>query len=77
MNGDGIVDTFWIIYAGVGQEAGGGALGEFALWSHSSDVRYYFGGWDSGLRWRQCRSDRMIFMSVRIPCSLKQPMWVS
>jgi immune inhibitor A len=43
-NGDHIMDTFWIIYAGVGQEAGGGALGEFALWSHSSDVRYYFPG---------------------------------
>ncbi len=27
----------------MGQEAGGGALEEFALWSHSSDTRYYFG----------------------------------
>jgi immune inhibitor A len=44
MNEDGLVDTFWIIYAGVGQEAGGGAQGDFALWSHSSDTRYYFGG---------------------------------
>lgn len=44
MNTDGLVDTFWIIYAGVGQEAGGGAQGDFALWSHSSDTRYYFGG---------------------------------
>ncbi len=44
MNEDGLVDTFWIIYAGVGQEAGGGAQGNFALWSHSSDTRYYFGG---------------------------------
>ncbi len=43
-NGDGIVDTFWVIYAGVGQEAGGGALQEFALWSHSSDASYYYGG---------------------------------
>jgi immune inhibitor A len=43
-NADGLVDTFWIIYSGVGQEAGGGAQGDFALWSHSSDTRYYFLG---------------------------------
>jgi immune inhibitor A len=40
-DGDQIVDTFWLIHAGVGQEAGGGAQGGFALWSHSSDLRYY------------------------------------
>jgi immune inhibitor A len=38
--GDGYLDTFWLFYAGEGQEAGGGALGTFALWSHSSDLRY-------------------------------------
>jgi immune inhibitor A len=40
-NQDGILDTFWIIHAGMGQEAGGGEQGSFALWSHSSDVRNY------------------------------------
>ena len=38
-NGDGVVDSLWIIHAGMGQEAGGGPQGEFALWSHSSDLR--------------------------------------
>jgi immune inhibitor A len=40
-NDDGVVDTFWVIHAGMGQEAGGGEQGPFALWSHSSDVRNY------------------------------------
>ena len=40
-NRDGIVDTFWVIHAGAGQEGGGGAEGEFSLWSHSSDTRNY------------------------------------
>ena len=38
-NGDGVVDSLWIIHAGMGQEAGGGPQGEYALWSHSSDLR--------------------------------------
>lgn len=41
-NHDGFLDTFWIIHAGVGQEAGGGEEGTFAIWSHSSDLRYSF-----------------------------------
>jgi immune inhibitor A len=40
-DGDQIVDTFWIIHAGAGEEVGGGAQGDFAIWSHSSDLRYY------------------------------------
>ena len=32
---DGIVDTTWIIHAGVGEESGGGAQGDTAIWSHS------------------------------------------
>ncbi|KPL79904.1 hypothetical protein ADN01_13355 [Levilinea saccharolytica] len=40
-NKDGLVDTFWMIHAGMGQEAGGGAQGDDSIWSHSSDVRYY------------------------------------
>lgn len=40
-NQDGIIDTFWLIHAGCGQEAGGGAEEEFAIWSHSSDLRNY------------------------------------
>lgn len=38
-NGDGVVDSLWIIHAGMGQEAGGGLQGDYALWSHSADLR--------------------------------------
>ena len=40
-NDDGILDTFWVIHAGMGQEAGGGEQGTFSIWSHSSDLRNY------------------------------------
>ncbi len=32
---DGYIDTFQSVHAGEGEEAGGGALGETAIWSHS------------------------------------------
>lgn len=48
-NQDGIIDTFWLIHAGCGQEAGGGAEGEFAIWSHSSDLRNY-SNWPDGYK---------------------------
>ncbi|MGB4979765.1 MAG: M6 family metalloprotease domain-containing protein [Anaerolineae bacterium] len=35
---DGIVDHYMIAHAGVGNEAGGGAEGEFSIWAHSWDV---------------------------------------
>lgn len=38
-NGDGVVDSLWIIHAGMGEEAGGGPQGAYALWSHSGDLR--------------------------------------
>ncbi len=41
---DGVIDTLWIIHAGRGQEAGGGAEGEASIWSHSTDLRYYIQG---------------------------------
>jgi immune inhibitor A len=40
-NHDGVIDTFWIIHAGMGEEAGGGAEGPFAIWSHSWDLRAF------------------------------------
>jgi immune inhibitor A len=40
---DGFVDTLWIIHAGRGQEAGGGAEGEDSIWSHSSKLQSYSG----------------------------------
>jgi len=40
-NKDGILDTFWTIHAGVGEEALGGAQGEFAIWANSFDLRAY------------------------------------
>ena len=48
-DGDGVLDTFWLIYAGMGQEGGGGSLGTYALWSHSSDLRYY-AAWPEGYK---------------------------
>jgi immune inhibitor A len=35
-NGDGVVDSLWLIHAGMGEEEGGGVQGEFSIWSHSS-----------------------------------------
>lgn len=35
---DGVVDHLMIIHAGMGQEAGGGVLGDDSIWSHSSSV---------------------------------------
>ena len=40
-DGDGFIDTLWIIHAGRGQEAGGGVEGEDSIWSHSSSLVYY------------------------------------
>ncbi len=37
-NADGIVDNFTVLHAGMGQEAGGGAQGELAIWSHASII---------------------------------------
>jgi M6 family metalloprotease-like protein len=48
-NHDGVVDTFWIIHAGMGQEAGGGTQGQFAIWSHSYDLRK-FDQWTNGYK---------------------------
>jgi immune inhibitor A len=48
-NQDGLLDTFWTIYAGIGQEADGGVLGAYALWSNSSDLRYY-AQWPEGFK---------------------------
>jgi immune inhibitor A len=42
-DGDGIVDNFTVIHAGQGQEAGGGAQGDFSIWSHASLIN-----WPSG-----------------------------
>ena len=38
LDGDQIVDHFMLVHAGVGNEAGGGAQGNMAIWSHSWDV---------------------------------------
>jgi immune inhibitor A len=35
---DGVVDHLMVIHAGIGQEAGGGVLGDDSIWSHSSSV---------------------------------------
>jgi immune inhibitor A len=35
---DGIIDHLMVIHAGVGQEAGGGVLGDNSIWSHSSKL---------------------------------------
>jgi immune inhibitor A len=48
-NNDGIVDSFAVIHAGMGQEAGGGAEGTFAIWAHSSDLRHQ-SQWANGFK---------------------------
>ncbi|WP_411730790.1 immune inhibitor A domain-containing protein [Peribacillus sp. CSMR9] len=35
---DGIIDHVMVIHSGVGEEAGGGKIGEEAIWSHSWDL---------------------------------------
>jgi len=35
---DGIIDHLMVIHSGVGEEAGGGSIGEDAIWSHSWDL---------------------------------------
>ena len=39
-DGDGFVDNFTVIHAGMGQEAGGGSQGDFSIWSHASAIDY-------------------------------------
>ena len=39
-DGDGVVDNFTVIHAGMGQESGGGVQGDFAIWSHASAIDY-------------------------------------
>ena len=34
-----MLDACWIFHAGKGEEAGGGSQGEYAIWSHSGDLR--------------------------------------
>lgn len=46
---DGLVDHLQIIHSGMGQEAGGGALGDDAIWSHRSAVFYDPDGLGKGL----------------------------
>lgn len=46
---DGLVDHLQIIHSGMGQEAGGGTLGNDAIWSHRSAVFYDPDGLGKGL----------------------------
>ncbi len=39
-DGDGVVDNFTVIHAGMGQEAGGGQQGVWSIWSHASAIDY-------------------------------------
>ena len=41
---DGYIDTFQSVHAGEGEEAGGGALGAEAIWSHSWYAYYKLKG---------------------------------
>jgi len=43
-DGDGWVDSLMVIHAGMGQESGGGAQGDNAIWSHS-----WFTDWPNGV----------------------------
>jgi immune inhibitor A len=46
---DGLVDHLQIIHSGMGQEAGGGTLGDNSIWSHRSAVFYDPDGLGAGL----------------------------
>jgi immune inhibitor A len=46
---DGLVDHLQIIHSGMGQEAGGGTLGDNSIWSHRSAVLYDPDGLGKGL----------------------------
>jgi immune inhibitor A len=39
-DGNGIVDNFTVLHAGMGQEAGGGQQGAFSIWSHASAIDF-------------------------------------
>jgi immune inhibitor A len=39
-DGNGVVDNFTVIHAGMGQEAGGGLQGDFSIWSHASAIDF-------------------------------------
>jgi immune inhibitor A len=39
-DGDGVVDNFTVIHAGMGQEGGGGLQGDFSIWSHASAIDF-------------------------------------
>ena len=39
-DGDGVIDNFTVIHAGMGQEGGGGQQGAFAIWSHASAIDF-------------------------------------
>lgn len=39
MEPDGLLDTLMVVHAGIGEEAGGGQLGEDAIWSHRWTLR--------------------------------------
>jgi immune inhibitor A len=47
---DGLVDHLMIIHAGVGQEAGGGSLGDKAIWSHRSAKFVDLDGYDASIQ---------------------------
>ncbi len=42
-DGDGVVDNFTVIHAGMGQESGGGTQGDFSIWSHASAIDFPIG----------------------------------
>ncbi len=42
-DGDGVVDSLWVLHAGRGQEYGGGSEGEASIWSRSADIAGYSG----------------------------------
>lgn len=48
MEPDGLVDHLMIIHSGIGQEAGGGSLGDNAIWSHRSASFYDLDGLGTG-----------------------------
>jgi immune inhibitor A len=50
LESDGLVDHLMIIHSGVGQEAGGGSLGDNAIWSHRSAKFVDLDGYDATIQ---------------------------
>jgi immune inhibitor A len=62
---DGIIDHLMVIHSGMGEEAGGGKLGEDAIWSHSSKIYDLVNG--SRIPWKIPGTDMSAYPYTAMP----------